>query len=85
MIMIIFKCILTTTFGAIVILTLYLAIPNFNENTPPPPPPHPPPPQGRETFENIVGIEENAGYQHFLLFPHCFLLFPKQISTFESY
>ena len=25
---------------------------------------------GRE--ENIVGIGENAGYQHFLLFPQCF-------------
>ena len=23
--------------------------------------------------ENIVGKGENAGYQHFLLFPHCFL------------
>ena len=23
-------------------------------------------------LENIVGKEENAGYQHFLLFPHCF-------------
>ena len=23
-------------------------------------------------IENIVGKEENAGYQHFLLFPHCF-------------
>ena len=22
--------------------------------------------------ENIVGKGENAGYQHFLLFPHCF-------------
>ena len=22
--------------------------------------------------ENIVGKEENAGYQHFLLFPRCF-------------
>ena len=22
--------------------------------------------------ENIVGKEENAGYQHFLLFPQCF-------------
>ena len=22
--------------------------------------------------ENITGIEENAGYQHFLLFPQCF-------------
>ena len=36
-------------------------------------------------FENIVGKEENAGNQHFLLFPHCFLLFTKQISTFESH
>ena len=24
-------------------------------------------------FENIVGKEENAGNQRFLLFPHCFL------------
>ena len=23
-------------------------------------------------LENIVGKEENAGYQHFLLFPQCF-------------
>ena len=23
-------------------------------------------------IENIVGNEENAGYQHFLLFPQCF-------------
>ena len=23
-------------------------------------------------LENIVGKEENAGYQHFLLFPKCF-------------
>ena len=26
-------------------------------------------------FENILGKEENAGYQHFLLFPQCFMLF----------
>ena len=25
-----------------------------------------------ERKENIVGKEENAGYQHFLLFPQCF-------------
>ena len=25
-----------------------------------------------EKIENIVGNEENAGYQHFLLFPQCF-------------
>ena len=28
-------------------------------------------------IENIVGKEENAGYQHFLLFPQCF---PKDLS-----
>ena len=26
-------------------------------------------------FENIVGKEENAGFQHFLLFPDCYLPF----------
>ena len=26
-----------------------------------------------ERVENIVGKGENAGYQHFLLFPQCFL------------
>ena len=25
-----------------------------------------------DKLENIVGKEENAGYQHFLLFPQCF-------------
>ena len=25
-----------------------------------------------DNVENIVGKEENAGYQHFLLFPQCF-------------
>ena len=25
-----------------------------------------------ERVENTVGKEENAGYQHFLLFPQCF-------------
>ena len=29
-------------------------------------------------FENIVGKGENAGYQHFLLFPQCFLPFKTQ-------
>ena len=36
-----------------------------------------------KAFENIVGKGENAGNQHFLLFPQCFLTFPKQISSFE--
>ena len=36
-------------------------------------------------IENIVGKGEDAGYQHFLLFPQCFLPFPKQISVFQSH
>ena len=40
-------------------------------------------PLERKAFENIVGKGENAGDQHFLLFPQCFLLFLKQISIFE--
>ena len=35
-------------------------------------------------FEKIVGKGENAGNQHFLLFPHCFQPFPKQTSIFQS-
>ena len=27
----------------------------------------------KETFENIMGKGENAGDQHFLLYPQCFL------------
>ena len=38
-----------------------------------------------KAFENIEGKEENAGNQHFLLFPQCFLLFPTQIFIFEWY
>ena len=34
-------------------------------------------------MENIVGKGENAGNQHFLLFPPGFLPFPKQISIFS--
>ena len=37
----------------------------------------------RGPFENNVGKGENAGNQHFLLFPECFLLFLKQISLFQ--
>ena len=36
-------------------------------------------------LENIVGKRENAGNQHFLLFPQCFLPFPKKISVFDSH
>ena len=35
----------------------------------------------KKPFENNVGKGENAGNQHFLLFPR-FLPFPKQISIF---
>ena len=36
-----------------------------------------------EPLENIVEKGENAGYQHFLLFPQCFLRFPKQNFNFS--
>ena len=39
----------------------------------------------KKPVENIVRKGENAGYQHFLLFPQCFLPIPKQISIFESH
>ena len=39
----------------------------------------------RKLFEKNVGIGESAGNQHFLLFPRCFLLLPKQISIFQSH
>ena len=38
----------------------------------------------KETSENIGGKEENAGNQHFLLFPQCFLSNPEQILPFGS-
>ena len=39
----------------------------------------------RKAFENILGKGESAGNQHFLLFPQCFLPFPKQsfLVTFD--
>ena len=40
---------------------------------------------GKTHFENIEEKGENAGNQHFLLFPQCFLLFPKQFSIFQSH
>ena len=33
-----------------------------------------------QTFENIMEKGENAGNQHFLLFPQCFLSFSNRIS-----
>ena len=49
---------------------LLLTIPTFNDPE-------------KETFENIVGKGENAGNQHFLLFPQCFLPIPNRISGFN--
>ena len=37
-----------------------------------------------DPFENIVGKEENADYQHFLLFQKCFLFYLEQILLFGS-
>ena len=37
------------------------------------------------THENIVEKGENAGDQHFFLFPTMFLLFQQQISIFQSH
>ena len=35
-------------------------------------------------YENVVGKGENAGNQHFLLFPQGFPPFPKQVSVLSS-
>ena len=37
----------------------------------------------KKTFENIVGKGENAGNQHFLLFPQCFLPIQRRKSSLE--
>ena len=36
-------------------------------------------------LENIIGKEKNAGYQHFLFSPQCFLANQGQIPLFETY
>ena len=36
----------------------------------------------KNALENTVGKEENAGNQHFLLFPQCFLLYQKEKLSF---
>ena len=36
----------------------------------------------KKPFGNIVGKGENAGNQHFLLFPQCFLTFPNKNLNF---
>ena len=37
----------------------------------------------KKSYENIVGKEENAGNQHFLLFPQCFPPYSRQKSSFQ--
>ena len=39
----------------------------------------------QKPFGNIVGKGENAVYQHFLLFPNCFLPFLKTNLSFQSH
>ena len=53
-------------------LTLYHTIPTFNDPK-------------KVDLENIVGKRENAGYQHFLLFPQLFLPLQREISIFQSH
>ena len=38
----------------------------------------------KKSFENIVGKVDNSDNHHFLLFPQCFLSFPKQTAFFQS-
>ena len=40
--------------------------------------------QQQKAFENIVGKEESARTEHFLLFPQCFLLNQKNVSPFVN-
>ena len=41
--------------------------------------------QHKKPLENIVGKGENAGNQHFLLLPQCFLPFQRQIPFFQPH
>ena len=52
-------------------LTLYHTIPTFNNLE-------------KESFENILGKGENAGHQHFLLFPQCFYSTRQRSNNFSS-
>ena len=42
-------------------------------------------PLKQKHLENTVGKGENAGNQHFLLYPQCFLSYVKQIECFEQH
>ena len=39
----------------------------------------------KKPFENIMGKEENAGNQHFVLFLQCFLPYQRQKLLFKQY
>ena len=52
------------------ILTLYHTIPTFNDSE-------------NKPFENMMGKGENAGNQHFLLFPQCFIPYQSQKLSFQ--
>ena len=39
----------------------------------------------REAFENTMGKGENAGNQHFLPFPQCFLLYQGEKPSLQQY
>ena len=41
--------------------------------------------QEKKPFENIVGKGENAGHQHFLLFPQCFIGYQINTEQFEPH
>ena len=51
-------------------LTLYHTIPTFNKLR-------------KEDFSKHCGKRRNAGNQHFLVFPQCFLPVPKKIQFFS--
>ena len=59
-------------FCCLVQLTLYYKIPTFNY-------------LWKRTLENTVGKGENAGNQHFLLFPQCFLLYQRAIVILATF
>ena len=53
-------------------LTLYQTIPIFHDPL-------------KKDLENTVGKGENAGNQHFLLFPQCFLLYQREKLSFYQH
>ena len=59
----------------IILLTLYLTIPSFNNNPLSP---------KKKAFQNIVGKRGNASNQHFLLSPQCFSTLPNKYFNFGS-